>query len=845
MFKPLKLRGKLLLSFFLIVMISTVTTTIYSIYFFSEKIKAEALENMRRDIRIAGTLYHSKISEIKDISHFIARDGNLQSLVYFVIEEKLVEYLKRVILREKVHQVVVIESDGKIIGESIDFNIFPDEIEVNFAENELLKKVLKEEKTVAGTERINTSKGEMLAIAAASPIFKKTLGKEIVAIILVRYILNEDVQLIETIQQLVGTTAAIYQCSKAISFKQHFAEPRITPAIYHQLITMTSAYEEIDMRQEGQLAEYQTLYNINRQAVGVLGIHVSANKYVNTIYQAVARLLIIMSICIILSFMLAYLLARSILVPIHQLLNGVIQVTSGDLSHKISINSQDELGILAHSFNSMATQLNEFFQVFKNTIDTLTRTGTALSSEKNLNDLLELLVTESCNICNADEGVLYILEDHHLHFKIIQNKSLGIDQIGKLKPIQFAPILLDETKQLPCIQAVLTKRIIHLNEVKSQHQFDISMVREHDRLLGYKTVKMLVVPLLDRMGDTVGLLKLANPLDHKNLNMTEFTKNQIEIVNSLASQAAVAIENAHTHEKIARKNRAFEKFVPVQFLRHLGKKEVEEINLGDASQENMSVLFSDIRAFTTLSETMTPEENFYFLNDYLKLIGPCITRYEGFIDKFIGDGIMALFSGSCVSVADDALSAALCMLEKLKEFNDYRQHLKKPAITIGIGIHTGPLTLGTIGFASRVETTVIGDTVNLASRIESLTKHYGITIGVTSTTLQKLKVKNTLLIREIDTVQVKGKEEAITVYDVFNADAKLIREAKLKTLERYGEALASYKQGRWDDAICLFHELESQLPNDRVISIYLQRCYVFKANPPGTEWSGITRLDEK
>jgi len=227
-FKPLKLRGKLLLSFFLIVMISTVTTTIYSIYFFSEKIKAEALENMRRDIRIAGTLYHNKISEIKDISHFIAGDGNLQSLVYFVIEEKLVEYLKRVILREKVHQVVVIESDGKIIGESIDFNIFPDEVEVNFAENELLKKVLKEEKTVAGTERINTSKGEMLAIAAASPIFKKTLGKEVVAIVLVRYILNEDVQLIETIQQLVGTTAAIYQCSKAISFKQHFAEPRIT-----------------------------------------------------------------------------------------------------------------------------------------------------------------------------------------------------------------------------------------------------------------------------------------------------------------------------------------------------------------------------------------------------------------------------------------------------------------------------------------------------------------------------------------------------------------------------------------------------------------------------------------
>jgi class 3 adenylate cyclase len=259
----------------------------------------------------------------------------------------------------------------------------------------------------------------------------------------------------------------------------------------------------------------------------------------------------------------------------------------------------------------------------------------------------------------------------------------------------------------------------------------------------------------------------------------------------------------------------------------------------------MSVLFSDIRSFTTLSETMTPEENFYFLNDYLKLIGPCITRYEGFIDKFIGDGIMALFPGHCVSIADDALSSALCMLEKLKEFNEYRRHLKKPAVSVGIGIHTGPLTLGTIGFASRIETTVIGDTVNLASRIESLTKHYGITIGITSTTLQALKMKDSLLIREIDTVQVKGKEEAITVYEIFNADSESVKATKLKTLERYSSAIACYKQGRWDDALCLFHELESQMDNDRVINIYLQRCYVFKANPPGSEWVGVTRLDEK
>jgi class 3 adenylate cyclase len=263
------------------------------------------------------------------------------------------------------------------------------------------------------------------------------------------------------------------------------------------------------------------------------------------------------------------------------------------------------------------------------------------------------------------------------------------------------------------------------------------------------------------------------------------------------------------------------------------------------SKEELSVLFSDIRSFTSLSEMMTPEENFRFLNDYLSYIGPVMERNKGFIDKYIGDAIMALFAGNNLGVADDPITAAISMLEKLREYNGHRQKAGSRPIAIGIGIHTGSLMLGTIGFERRMDSTVIGDTVNLASRIEGLTKKYGISIAITSATLQKLVDPTPFLIRELDTVQVKGKENAITVYEVFNSDLDRIKESKIKLLNRYNEALCLYKERKWHDALQLFTELQTHLGTDKILGIYVDRCRTLQDYPPDKAWNGVMRLLEK
>ncbi len=149
----------------------------------------------------------------------------------------------------------------------------------------------------------------------------------------------------------------------------------------------------------------------------------------------------------------------------------------------------------------------------------------------------------------------------------------------------------------------------------------------------------------------------------------------------------------------------------------------------------MSILFADIRDFTTLSERMTPEENFKFINAYLSHMEPAILDNNGFIDKYIGDAIMALFSRS----ADDAIKAGIDMLHRLAKYNTKRTNPERPPIQIGIGINTGSLMLGTVGGQTRMDGTVIGDAVNLASRLEALTKHYGVSLLISHHTFQCLR----------------------------------------------------------------------------------------------------------
>ncbi len=218
---------------------------------------------------------------------------------------------------------------------------------------------------------------------------------------------------------------------------------------------------------------------------------------------------------------------------------------------------------------------------------------------------------------------------------------------------------------------------------------------------------------------------------------------------------------------------------------------------------------------------MTPQENFDFINAYLSRMEPIIGKHKGFIDKYIGDAIMALFPGN----VDQAVAAAVGMLFRLVEYNSTRGRPGRPVLKIGIGIHTGLLMLGTVGGENRMDGTVIADAVNLASRTEGLTKTYGVALLITEQVYRQLQTRDQYKIRVIDRVRVKGKTEAVTVYEVFDADPPDSVQLKLDTLQDFERGFHAYHTQDLDTANRLFSQVLAQNPEDKAAQVYLNRCH--------------------
>lgn len=274
-----------------------------------------------------------------------------------------------------------------------------------------------------------------------------------------------------------------------------------------------------------------------------------------------------------------------------------------------------------------------------------------------------------------------------------------------------------------------------------------------------------------------------------------------------------------THLRLSHISLAYSRFVPREFLHLLNKESIIDVQLSDSVNQSMSILFSDIRDFTSLSERLTPEDTFKFINGYLSRMEPAIAANNGFIDKYIGDAIMALFNGE----ADDAVQAGIAMIRSLGEYNRDRLALGETPIKIGIGINTGDLMLGTVGGKTRMDGTAIGDAVNLASRIEGLTKQYDVSLLISDRTFSQLKNPNQYGIRRIDTVKVKGKSELVTVYEVFDADPPELKVSKLETKQDFETALFYYNQNSPEEAQELFERCLCSNPEDKVAQIYRDR----------------------
>ncbi len=294
-------------------------------------------------------------------------------------------------------------------------------------------------------------------------------------------------------------------------------------------------------------------------------------------------------------------------------------------------------------------------------------------------------------------------------------------------------------------------------------------------------------------------------------------------------------------DSIRETDAAYRKFVPREFLSYVNKKKITEIKLGDHSIMEMSVMFSDLRSYTSLSEKMTPDQSFNFLNSYLGMLGPVIRRNNGFIDKYIGDAIMALFPFK----PDDAVRAAVEMQRAIEEYNAERVWFGREPISAGIGIHTGTVLLGTIGEKERMEATVISDAVNLSSRLENLTKLYQAKILISMDTFLELENQSDFSFRILDKVKVKGKEKFVTVVEIMDGYSPEMLEKMMKSRVYFEEGVAFYLSREFEKAIRSFDKVLEELPNDRATLIYMKRAEYFQKNNVPIDWDGVENLEEK
>jgi len=268
---------------------------------------------------------------------------------------------------------------------------------------------------------------------------------------------------------------------------------------------------------------------------------------------------------------------------------------------------------------------------------------------------------------------------------------------------------------------------------------------------------------------------------------------------------------------------AFGRFVPRELLALLNAGSVLDLVPGQNVETTMTILFSDIRGFTKLSESMTPGEIYAFVNSYLSEIEPAIAAEGGVIDKFIGDAVMALFPGG----ADAGLRGAIGMLRQLDHYNAGRARAGYAPVHIGVGLNTGIVMLGLVGGVQHTEVTVLSDAVNVTSRLESMTKLYGVPLLISEDTLYNLREPALYHIRFVDRVRAKGRQQPLSVYEVYDADPVARCEGKDRTRPWFEEALAYYHRRAVDRAVPLLEQCLQQVPDDEPARIYLARCHRF------------------
>lgn len=350
--------------------------------------------------------------------------------------------------------------------------------------------------------------------------------------------------------------------------------------------------------------------------------------------------------------------------------------------------------------------------------------------------------------------------------------------------------------------------------------------------------------------------KVTGAILLENKNGQLYRPLDLKLLISLSMQTSSALESATLYEqqninrqkKQRELNKVFEatqRFVPFEFLNALGKDKITEVKLGDHTNMEVSVLFADIRGYTGLAEKLSDRENFQFVSEFNRRVGPLIRQNGGFINQYLGDAIMALHSRS----PEDALQAAIDIQSEVRAFNEVCHEYNLPPIALGIGLHTGNLIMGITGDEKRLDAAIISDTVNTASRIEGLSKHYGAGILLTEDCIEKIPEEiiqeREYNFRFLGVVQLKGKSETVRVYECTNGDDPDLHLAKYWTREQFNWAMQLYMGKDFKPAHSTFKLILEQSPNDKIVQFFIQKIQTLLGQQSYQDWNGIQIMETK
>lgn len=429
-------------------------------------------------------------------------------------------------------------------------------------------------------------------------------------------------------------------------------------------------------------------------------------------------------------------------------------------------------------------------------------------------------------LCVDDEAIVLDSLKEQLHRRFGQQFQIEVAQ-DSLEALEIVEDLDGRGRRVPVIVS---------DHIMPGMKGDELLITVHRRWPRTRKILLTGQAGVDAVGNVVNLGALyryiAKPWDRDDLALTIREAVRSFEHEEQVEQQQAALVGAH---------HAGRRFVPFEFLRLLGRDRIEEVALSDHVALSLNVLFSDIRSYTSLVEDATPRGTFEFVNEYLSHMEPAIREEGGFIDSFTGDGVMALFEGG----ADRAVRSGVAQLRALGRFNRDLEGRGHPAIRIGIGINTGPIMLGVIGTPQRLKPGVTGDSVNVASRVETYTKQVGASLLVSENTVAALDDPSAFALRPVDRVRFKGKARPLLIHEVLDGLPEGERARKLATRDDLVAGRDALLGGRPAEALARFASARETDPVDPVLARYAALCrrFIERGVPDG--WDGVTDLEEK